>query len=62
MVPLNNHQPECRYVREVNGKWEYGVFDRETRKHLPRGTRPSMDAALKMNRMALEGQNHLDCF
>lgn len=62
MLPANAHQPECRYVREVDGKWEYGLIDRETRQHVPKGKRLTMEAALVMNRMALAGQNHLDYF
>lgn len=50
---------QCNYVRKVEGGFEYGQMlitasgeKKEKREYIPKGTRPTMDAALSANSMA----------
>jgi hypothetical protein len=56
----------CTYVRRVADEFEYGHMrinhsgeKKETREYIVRGTRPTMEAALKANDMALKGYPRL---
>ena len=53
---------QCNYVRKVEGGFEYGQMlitasgeKKEKREYIPKGTRPTMDAALSANSMAAKG-------
>ena len=53
---------QCNYVRKVEGGFEFGQMlitasgeKKEKREYIPKGIRPTMDAALSANSMATKG-------
>lgn len=53
---------QCTYARKIDSGFEYGIFQvkeigskNEKREHVPRGVAPTMDEALRLNSMALNG-------
>ena len=56
----------CTYARHVDGVYEFGTVHlvdggtkNEKREHRAHSTRPTMDEALKANKMALKGHPRL---
>lgn len=54
---------KCTFVRRGRDGWEYGHIEvhdhgtsKEVRKHIVKGHADSMEEALTLNKMALEGQ------
>lgn len=63
--PAESFDNTCKYVREVEGGWEYGNYVRDNNHHLSRphkvkkGVSKTMEEALTANGMALSGAEPL---
>ena len=57
---------KCTYVRKAEGGYEYGHMvlhnsgeKSEKREHVAHGVKPTIEAALKANKMALKGASRI---